>query len=120
MIKDMLDQDIIEESTSPRGVPCLLIVKKNKSGYRFVVDYRKLNSWSMLDAHPLPTTDNALESLGTGSPAYFSTFDLQSRFYQVSINPASRPYTVWRCHLGLFQFKNFQWDCETALQHSKE
>ena len=42
MITDMLDQDIIEESMSPWGAPCLLVAKRNNSnGYRFVVDFRQ-------------------------------------------------------------------------------
>ena len=106
IIKDMLEQDIIEESISPWGAPCLLVAKKNNNGYRFVVDFRSLNKHIVnLDAYPLPTTDEALESLGSASPTYFSCLDLQSGFYQLEIDPSSRPLTAWRCHLGLFQFK---------------
>ena len=58
-----------------------------------------------MDAHPFPTTEEALESLGTTSPAYFSCLDLQSGFYQLEIDTLSRPLTAWRCHLGLLQYK---------------
>ncbi|CAC5409993.1 unnamed protein product [Mytilus coruscus] len=105
MIENMLKQDIIEPSTSPWAAPCLIVAKKNNSEYRFVVDYRKINSITEQDAHPLFTTDDALESLGATQPAYFSCLDLRSGFYQTQISPKSRPYTAWRCHLGLFQFK---------------
>lgn len=104
-VKTLLEQDVIEESVSPWGAPCLLIAKRNNSGYRFVVDFRELNKLTIFDAHPLITTDEALESLGTASPSYFSVLDLQSGFYQLEIDPSSRPLTAWRCHMGLFQFK---------------
>ena len=80
MIKDMIDQDIIEESCSPWGAPCMLAAKRNNNGYRFVVDFRLLNNKIILGAHPLPTTTEALESLGSNAPVYFSTLNLQSGF----------------------------------------
>ena len=105
VVNDMLKQDIIEPSVSPWAAPCLLVAKKNNTEYRFVVDYRSINQLTELDAHPLPTTDDALETLGASQPRFFSVLDLRSGFYQSQIKPSSRPYTAWRCHLGLFQFK---------------
>ncbi|CAG2254128.1 Retrovirus-related Pol polyprotein from transposon 17.6,Retrovirus-related Pol polyprotein from transposon 297 [Mytilus edulis] len=116
MIEDMLKQDIIEPSTSPWAAPCLLVAKKNNSEYRFVVDYRKINSITEQDAHPLLTTDDALESLGATQPSYFSCLDLRSGFYQTQISPKSRPYTAWRCHLGLFQFKRLPMGLKNSPQ----
>ena len=39
MVKDMIDQYIIEESCSPWGATCMLVAKRNNNGYRFVVDF---------------------------------------------------------------------------------
>ena len=108
MIGDMQDQGIIEPSTSPWAAPCLLVAKKNNKGYRFVVDYRRINKLIEIDAHPLPTTEEALDStcIGTVNPTYFSAaLDLQSGFYQIALHPDSKQYTAFRCHLGLFQFR---------------
>ena len=58
MVADMLDQDIIEPSTSPWAAPCLLIAKRNNSEYRFVVDYRSVNACMELEAHTLLTTED--------------------------------------------------------------
>ena len=105
MILEMEEQDIIERSTSPWGAPCLLVAKPNNKGYRFVVDYRGINKLIELQAQPLPTTEEALSNLGAANPKYFTTLDLQSGFYQITIDPESRPYTAFCCHLGLFNFK---------------
>lgn len=105
MIADMKRQDIIQRSTSPWGAPCLLVCKPNNKGYRFVVDYRDINKLIELEATPLPTTEEALSSLGSSCPVYFTTLDLQSGFYQVTIDPESRPCTAFRSHLGLHEFK---------------
>lgn len=104
-LQEMLEGDIIEGSTSPWAAPCMLVAKRNGSGYRFVVDYRRLNNITQLDAHPLPSPNEALESLGVSNPAWFSTLDLQNGFYQVVIDENSRPYTAFRSHAGLYQFK---------------
>lgn len=63
MITDMGKQGIIQESTSPWGAPCMLVAKRGNNGYRFVVDFRGINQLIQMDAHPLPTTEEALESL---------------------------------------------------------
>ena len=106
IIQDMEKQGIIQKSTSPWGAPCMLVAKRgHNSGYRFVVDFRGINQLIAMDAHPLPTTEEALDSLGANEPAYFSTLDLQSGFYQVSIDPESSHYTAFRCHLGLYEFR---------------
>ena len=104
-LEEMLEADIIEGSTSPWAAPCLLVAKANNTGYRFVVDYRRINQITQLDAHPLPTPSESLESLGVTNPAWFSTLDLQNGFFQLVIDEESRPYTAFRCHAGLYQFK---------------
>ena len=58
-----------------------------------------------LEASALPTTEEALTSVGSSHPTYFTTLDLQSGFYQVTIDPSSTPYTAFRCHLGVWEFK---------------
>ncbi|CAC5393824.1 Retrovirus-related Pol polyprotein from transposon 297,Retrovirus-related Pol polyprotein from transposon 17.6 [Mytilus coruscus] len=104
VVSDMLKDGIIEPSTSPWTAPCLLVAKKcsntTNADYRFVVDFRRVNECIELNAHPLLTTEDALESVGAKQPTYFSALDLKSGFYQSSIHPKSTPYTAWRCHFS--------------------
>lgn len=62
-------QDLIEDSTSPWGSP-VVIIKKKDGTYRFCVDFRRLKSVAITDAHPLPGVDDSLDAL---SGAQFSS-----------------------------------------------
>ena len=102
-INKMLEQGVIEHSTSPWGSPCFLIAKKSGE-FRFLADLRKLNSCIKVDVHPLPTVEESLDFIGQVSPKYFTTLDLQSGFYQTALHKDSRPYTAFRTSTGLYQF----------------
>lgn len=105
ILNDMLASDNIQESTCPWSSPAMLVSKKGHNGYRFVVDYRKQNSLTNIQALPLPTVDEALDHLGVHAPVWFSSVDLRSGFYQLSISKRSMPFTAFRTHNGLFEFK---------------
>ena len=101
-VQEMLDQDIIEPSTSQFGSPVLLATKPDGS-YHFCIDYRKLNSMTKVDCHPLNRSDDCLESLGASKAKYFSSLDLQSGYWQVPVDEETKPLTAFVTHEGLFQ-----------------
>ena len=101
-IANMLDQEIIEVSSSPWSSPVVLVKKKDGST-RFCIDYRKLNTVTKKDSYPLPRIDDALDAL-SGSK-YFSTLDLQSGYHQVLMHPDSKEKTAFISHAGLYQFR---------------
>ncbi len=101
-ISNMLEQDVIQISTSPWSSPVVL-VKKKEGTTRFCIDYRKLNAVTKKDSYPLPRIDDALDSLA-GSK-YFSTLDLQSGYHQVAMHPDSMEKTAFISHAGLFEYK---------------
>ena len=86
-VRDMLAQGVIQPSTSPWSSPFVLVKKKDGS-YRFCMDYRKLNSVTKIDAHPLPRVDDLLEALN--GKTIFSTLDLRSGYWQVGMHPDDR------------------------------
>ena len=76
-LKLMLDAGVIWPSNSPWCNAAVLVRKKDGS-LRFCIDFRKLNSLTVKDSHPLLCICEMLESL-TGA-AHYSTFDMNSGF----------------------------------------
>ena len=91
---DYLIQNIISESNSPWAAPIVLVRKKDSS-YRFTCDYRSLNLSTIPDAYPLPKPADCLDFLGTNKPAFFSTLDLASGYFQMAIDEQSRDLTAF-------------------------
>jgi len=54
IIKDMKDQGVIDESTSPWTSPMILI-KKNDGTMRFCVNFRKINAVTIKDSYLIIT-----------------------------------------------------------------
>ena len=96
----MLEQGVIKSSSSPWASP-IVLVKKKDGKYRFCVDYRKLNQVTKKDAHPLPKIDDWLDALH-GSK-YFSTLDLRSGYWQISVDPQDQEKTAFVTPDGLWE-----------------
>ena len=100
-LKLMLDAGVIWPSNSPWCNAAVLVRKKDGS-LRFCIDFRKFNSLTVKDSHPLPRICKTLESL-TGA-AHFSTFDMNSGFWQVPMAEESKQYTAFTLgSMGLYE-----------------
>ena len=99
----MLEQGIIEESSSPWMSP-MVFVRKKTGDLRLCVDYRKVNKKTTKDAYPLPLPDEVQDRLAKST--VFSTLDLQSGYWQLPVSIKDREKTAF-CPgpgMGLFQF----------------
>ena len=105
-LKFMLDAGMIRPSNSP-WCNAVVLVRKKDGSLRFCIDFRKLNSLTVKDSHLLPRICETLESL-TGA-AHFSTFDMNSGFWQVPMDEESKQYTAFTLgSMGLYE-------CESML-----
>ncbi|CAC5414109.1 unnamed protein product [Mytilus coruscus] len=99
----MSKQDIIEPSTSPWNSN-IVLVKKSDDSWRFCIDFRSVNLLVLRPSYPLPCIDDTIDSL-SGSK-FFSTVDLKSGYYKISVAKEDRPKTAFSFPGGgLWQFK---------------
>ena len=101
-VDEILAGGQIEPSDSPWSSPVMLVTKKD-GGTRFCVDYRRLNDATVKDAYPLPSFDDTLNMLAY--KRWFSTLDLASGNWQVSLSRKAHVKTAFATHSGLLQFK---------------
>ena len=112
-IKEMLKNDVIEESTSPYQSP-VVMVKKSNGQYRFAVDYRKLNSITELVSFPIPKLDEVFDTVADSKSKIFSVLDLASGFWQVPLDEETKHKTAFITHQGLYQFKRLPFGLTNA------
>ncbi len=91
LIKDMLDQEVTQESNSPWNSPIFLVPKKD-STLRPVIDFRRVNEVTVDDHYSLPVLRDLLMCLGRGNKV-FSSLDLLSGYWQLPMAPESREVT---------------------------
>lgn len=102
-INEMLENKIIEPSTSPWGFPVVL-TKKKDGKMRFCVDYRKLNEVTKKCNYPIPNIDDVMTYIGHDSQ-YYSTLDLTSGYWQVAVKEECKEYTAFIAQgQGQYQF----------------
>ena len=100
-LKLMLDRGVIRPSNS-LWCNAVVLIRKKDGSLRFCIDFRKLNSFTVKDSHPLPRICETLESLA--GAAHFSTFDMNSGFWQVPMDEESKQYTAFTLEsMGLYE-----------------
>lgn len=100
-INQLLESQVIRESSSPYASPIVLVRKKDGS-LRLCVDYRLLNSKTRKDAFPLPRIEESLDALS--GARWFSTIDLASGYNQVPVAEQDKAKTAFCTPFGLFEF----------------
>ena len=100
-IKEMLESEINQPSTSPWSSR-IVLVKKKDGKLRFCIDYRGLNSITKKDVYPLPRIDDSLAMLSKGR--YFTTLDLWAGYWQIALASQSKEKTAFATDGGLYEF----------------
>ncbi len=108
----MLEQGVIQHSTSPWNSPLFLVPKKNGQ-FRPVIDFRKINEVTEDDRYHLPVLSDLLMNLGQGN-TIFSSLDLLSGYWQVHMAPEARAITAFSTPSGHFEWLRMPFGLKSA------
>ena len=112
-LKLMLDAGVVPPSNSP-WCNTVVLVRKKDGSLHFCIDFRRLNALNIKDSHPLPRICETLESLA--GAAHYSTFDLNSGFWQVPMDEESKQYTTFTLgSMGLYECESMPFGLCNAL-----
>ena len=110
-IEEMVQHNIIRESTSPYAAPVVMVPKKGGE-MRFCIDYRQLNKATVKDRYPLPRIDDTIDALYGAK--YFSTLDLFSGYWQIEIEESDKHKTAFICEYGQYEFNRMPFGLTNA------
>lgn len=100
-VDEMLQNDIIRESSSPFSSNPVMVTKKDNTK-RFCVDFRTLNTNTIKDTYPLPNVDEILDQFK--GCQYFTQLDLASGYWGIPMHPEDIEKTAFVAPKGKYEF----------------
>jgi len=99
---DNLKKGFIVPSDAPFASP-VLFAKKPGGGWRFCVDYRRLNEFTTKDRYPLPLIDETLTRLAKAR--IYTKLDIRQAFHRIRMHPDSEALTSFRTRYGQYKYR---------------
>ena len=93
-VKEWLKLGIVQTTRSRYNSP-IFVVKKKDGSFRLVQDFRALNQQTYIDKYSMRDVTDCIHEIGRSGSTIFSTIDLTSGFWQMVLEPKSRPLTAF-------------------------
>ena len=116
-LKQLENDDIIElvEGPTPWVSSIVAVTKPKKPNeIRICVDIRSLNKAIMRERYIIPTINDVVSDLN--SCKVFSKNELNQGYHLILLHPNSRPLSTLSTHVGLFQYKRFNFGLSCAAE----
>ena len=94
-----------------------LIPQRNVTGYRMVIDFRKLNKATRKDHYPLPFIDQMLDWLSKHT--HFCFLNGYSGFSQIPVSQPDQEKTTFTCPFGTYAYRRMPfglWNVHATFQ----
>ena len=105
-MKEYLEEHLKKGYIIPSDVPyvsLVLFAKKPGGGWRFCVDYRKLNAITKKDRYPLPLIEETLAHLA--GACIFMKLDVHHAFNCIRLNESAKDLTTFRTCYGSYKYR---------------
>ena len=93
-VAEWLKLGVVQPTRSKYNSPIFAVAKKN-GGVRLVQDFRALNAQTMEDKYSMKDVSECINEIGRSGSTIFTTIDLTAGFWQMLLEPKSRPYTAF-------------------------
>jgi len=112
-VKNLLQADLIETSSSPFAAPVTLAYKREEGKKsRLCMDYRELNKIVVPEPQPFPLIEDIFAKASGCS--WFSTLDINSAFWSLPLYEKDRSKTAFVTQNGHYQWRYLPFGLKTA------
>ena len=99
-VQMMLDKNFIQQSNLKYGHATFTVLKKDGT-FWIVQDYQPVNKVTEKNTTPLPSIQDAIESLG--DKVLFSKYNIYEGYNNIQIVPEDRWKVAFKTHMGIFK-----------------
>jgi hypothetical protein len=93
-VQEQLKLGIIQPYRSRYNSPVFLVQKKDGT-HRVVQDFQSLNANTYVDKYSMKDVQECISEIRRAILTIFTTLDLTSGFWQMALDPKSRPFTAF-------------------------